>query len=130
MIPAFDRLLRVLSLRVRSVVARDTVERELDDELSDHIEQEIIQNMQLGMSREVARTAALRSMGGLAFRKEQVRDTRGTRWLDEFLGDVRFAIRGIKRAPGFSFTVVLTLTLGIGANTTMFTLLRGTLLKP
>ena len=69
-------------------------------------------------------------MGGVEFRKEQMRDTRGTRWLDELVGDLRFAIRGIRRAPGFSVTIVLTLTLGIGANTTMFTLLRGTLLKP
>jgi hypothetical protein len=59
-----------------------------------------------------------------------MRDTHGTRWLDELVGDLRFALRGVRRAPGFSFTIVLTLTLGIGANTTMFTLLRGTLLKP
>ncbi len=124
-----DRL-RTVPLRLRSLFRRDLVERELDDELQYHLEQQIAKNVRDGMPSDEARFAALREMGGIGLRKEQMRDTHGTRWLDELIGDLRFAIRGIRRAPGFSFTIVLTLTLGIGANTTMFTLLRGTLLKP
>ncbi len=124
-----DRL-RTVPLRLRSLFRRDVVECELDDELQYHLEQQIATNIRHGMPSDEARFAALRDMGGIALRKEQMRDTHGTRWLDELVGDLRFASRGIRRAPGFSFTIVLTLTLGIGANTTMFTLLRGTLLKP
>jgi putative ABC transport system permease protein len=124
-----DRL-RTAPLRLRAFFRRDLVERELDDELQYHLEQQIAKNLRHGMPADEARYAALRDLGGVELRKEQMRDTHGTRWLDELLGDLRFALRGIRRAPGFSFTIVLTLTLGIGANTTMFTLLRGTLLKP
>src|SRR5207248_11254403 len=78
----------------------------------------------------VARTAALRALGSLEFRKEQVRATRRTRWAEELPRDVGFGVRSLRRAPGFAAAVVLTLALGIGANTAMFTLLRGTLLRP
>jgi hypothetical protein len=118
-----DRFVRIAALRLRSVFRRGDVERELDEELQYHVEQQTAENMRNGMSRDDARGAALRAIGGLEFRKEQVRDTRGTRWLDELAGDLSFAIRGLRRARGFTATVVITLALGIGANTAMFTLL-------
>ncbi|HXT14976.1 MAG TPA: ABC transporter permease [Gemmatimonadaceae bacterium] len=127
---SFDRLPRIVALRLRSLFRRDAVEQELDEELEYHIEQQTAYNIQHGMSPADARDAALRSIGGVAYRKEQVRDTRGTRWLDELIGDARFATRSLVRAHAFTATVVLTLALGIGANTAMFTLLRGTLLRP
>jgi putative ABC transport system permease protein len=124
-----DRLVRIVALRWRSLVHRDAVERELDDELRYHLEMQVAENIRCGMTPDAARDAATRALGGLGFRKEQVRDTRGTRSIEELVGDLRFALRGIRRAPAFSGTVVLTLALGIGANTAMFTLLRGTLFK-
>jgi hypothetical protein len=125
-----DRLLRIVALRVRTLFRRADVERDLDEELRYHLERQTEENVRQGMPRDTARAAALRALGGIEYRKEQVRDTRGTRWLEEFAGDVRFAVRGLRRSRGFSTAVILTLALGIGANTAMFTLLRGTLLRP
>lgn len=124
-----ERLLRVIPLRIRSLFRSADVERELDEELRYHVDQQTAANVAAGMAADAARTAALRAFGGIELRKEQVRDTRGTRWLEDGLGDVRFALRSLGRARGFAVAVVLTLGLGIGANTAMFTLLRGTMLK-
>lgn len=125
-----DRLLRILALRLRTLFRRADVERDLDDELQYHLERQTEENVRQGMPLREARASALRAMGGIAYRKEQVRDTRGTRWIEEIAGDLRVAVRGLRHARGFSTAVVLTLALGIGANTAMFTLLRGTLLRP
>lgn len=127
---SIDRLYHVLALRIRTVLHRGDVERELDEELQYHIEQQVAENVRRGMAPADARTAALRALGGVEFRKEQVRDTRGTRGLEDLARDVTVALRGLRRAPGFTIAVVLTLALGIGANTAMFTLLRGALLRP
>jgi putative ABC transport system permease protein len=126
---SFDRWTHIVPLRLRSLFRRDDVERELDDELQYHVEQQTAENIRQGMTSAAARTAALRALGGVEFRKEQVRDTRGTRWLEELSGDLAFSFRSLRHARGFATTVVLTLALGIGANTAMFTLLRGTLLR-
>ncbi|HET9985722.1 MAG TPA: ABC transporter permease [Longimicrobiales bacterium] len=125
-----DRWPRIVSLRFRSLFRRSDVERELEEELEYHVEQQTAENIRQGMEPDAARRAAVRALGGIDLRKEQVRDTRGTRFVEELLRDVMFALRSLRRAPGFTTTVVLTLALGIGANTAMFTLLRGTLLRP
>jgi predicted permease len=127
---SIDRWQWIIPLRLRSLFRRNVVEQELDEELQYHIEQQTAENVRQGMMPREARTAALRALGNIEFRKEQVRDTRGTRGLEEISGDVRFAFRTLRRAPGFALTVILTLALGIGANTAMFTVLRGTLLRP
>jgi len=130
---AIDRFLRIVSLRLRSLFRRNDVEQELDEELHYHVDQQTAENMRRGMPADTARADALRAMGGMGgieLRKEQVRDTRGTRWIEELAGDARFALRSLRRARGFATAVVLTLALGIGANTAMFTLLRGTVLRP
>ncbi|HZI41250.1 MAG TPA: ABC transporter permease, partial [Gemmatimonadaceae bacterium] len=124
-----DRWLRIIPLRFRSLFHRADVERDLDDELRDHIECETRENIRRGMSPADAHAAALRRFGGVAYQKEQVRDTRGTRAIEEFAGDLVFAVRSLRRAPGFTAAVIITLGLGIGANTAMFTVLRGTLLR-
>ena len=127
---SIDRLLSIIPLRLRSLFRRDAVERDLDDELQYHVEQQTAENIRQGMPPRDAHAAAIRSLGNIEYRKEQVRDTRGTRWLEELGRDTAFGIRSLRRAPGFAVAVILTLALGIGANTAMFTLLRGTLLRP
>src|SRR5579872_3272515 len=120
----------VLRLRGRTLFRRGRVERELDAELRFHLEQQIAENLAAGMSAEEARYAAWRSVGGLEQIKEECRDMRGTSWLEELGNDVRYGLRMLRRNPGFTAAVVLTLTLGIGANTAIFTLLRAALWKP
>lgn len=124
-----ERWLRVIPLRLRSLFRRADVERELDDEMRDHLECQTQENIRRGMSLADARAEALRGFGGIAYQKDQVRDTRGTRSIEEFAGDFLFALRSLRRAPGFTVAVIVTLGLGIGANTAMFTVLRGTLLR-
>ncbi len=125
----FDRLVRIVPLRLRSLFLRADVERELDDELAYHVERQTEENIRQGMSPGEARTAALRALGGLESQKERVRDARSTRGMEDLVRDIVFALRSLRRQPGFAIAVVLTLALGIGANTAMFALLRGTLLK-
>ena len=127
---SIDRFARIVVLRFRSLFRRDEVEHELDEELQDHVERQTSENMRQGMPADAARAAALRALGSIAYRKDEVRDTRGIRWIDDLSSDMRFALRSLRRARGFSTAVVLTLALGIGANTAMFTLLRGTVLRP
>ena len=127
---SIERLFRIAQLRIRSILHRADVERELDEELRYHIERQIAENVRQGMSPAMARTAAMRSFGGFEYQKEQARDRRGTRWLEELVSDVRFSLRSVGRAPGFVSAVVLALGLGIGANTAIFSVIRGVLLKP
>ena len=127
---SIERLVRIAQLRIRSILHRADVERELDEELRYHIERQIAENVRRGMSPDAARTAALKSFGGLEYQKEQARDRRGTRWLEELVSDLRFSVRTLRRAPGFASAVVLALGLGIGANTAIFSVVRGVLLKP
>jgi predicted permease len=125
-----DRSMRTAALRLRSVFRKEAVDRELDEEFQYHLDRQTAEFMRRGMSPADAEEAARRELGNIAYHKEVARDTRGTRWFDELLGDVKFGARSLRRAPVFSLAVVATLALGIGANTAMFTLLRGTLLKP
>ena len=127
---AAARWLRIVRLRLRTLFQRADVERELDEELQYHVERQTAENVACGMSPTEARTAALRALGSLEYRKEQVRATRGTAWVDGAWRDVTQTVRYLVRNPGFTAAVVLTLGLGIGANTAMFTVLRGTLLRP
>jgi predicted permease len=127
---SIDRWLRIVPLRLRSLFRRPQVEQELDEELRYHVERQANEYVRRGLPPEEARALAQRELGNVAYYKEEVRDMRGTRWIEEIVGDVRFALRSLGRSRGFSAAVIVTLALGIGVNTAMFTLLRGTLLRP
>jgi putative ABC transport system permease protein len=116
--------------RLRSLLRKSKMESELDEELRYHIEQQTDQYTRMGMSREEARAAALKSFGGVEQAKERSRDARGVRWLEEFWQDLRYGARMLLKNPGFTLIAALSLALGIGANTAIFTWLKAFYLQP
>ena len=117
-------------LRLRSLLRGGAVERELDEELQFHLEHKIEEGIAKGLSPEEARYAAMRAMGGLEQKKEEIRATRRVNWLTDFVADVRFAIRNLQRTPGLSAFVMLTIALGIAMTAAPFSLLDALVFKP
>lgn len=108
---------------------RDRMERELDAELRDHVERQVADHVRSGMSEREARRRARIEFGGVEQIKEICRDARGTRWLDEIWQDLRSAVRSLRAAPIVTSVVVLSLAMGIGANTAIFSLVNSLLLR-
>jgi macrolide transport system ATP-binding/permease protein len=117
-------------LRLRSILRRSRVEQELEEELQFHLEHKIEEGIAHGLSPKEARLAALRAMDGLEQRKEEMRDTRRVHWLTDFVDDVRYAIRSLRRTPGLTALVVITLALGIGFTSTSFSGVDALLFRP
>src|SRR5215468_3084427 len=115
---------------VRRLIHRRRAEQELDDEIHAHLEMEIEQNVADGMSPEDARLAARRSFGSVALAKEDSRTMWGLWSLEIFWRDLRYGLRMLLKSPNITLTAVLTLALGIGANTAIFTLLDKVLIRP
>ncbi|HXJ92812.1 MAG TPA: ABC transporter permease [Terriglobia bacterium] len=118
-----------LPLRLRSLFRRNGVEQELSDELGFHLEADIAQRIAEGMTPEEARYTALRELGGVEQIKEECRDMRRVNFIDNLIQDVRYGFRMLAKSPGFTAVVILSLALGIGANTAIFTLLNAIVLK-
>jgi predicted permease len=116
--------------RLRSLIRPSRVEAELDEEIRFHIEELTAQLVARGHSPEEARAEARRSFGGVEQVKEECRDVQGLRWLWSFLADSRYGWRVIRRSPGFALLVVLSLAIGIGANTAIFSLADAALFRP
>jgi macrolide transport system ATP-binding/permease protein len=109
---------------------RPTVEHELDDELAFHLEQLVNRHVAAGLSHDEAMRRARLELGGIDQVKEAHMDARGGRLLDDLGNDLRYAVRQIRRSPGFAALAVLCLGLGIGANTSIFTALNSVLFRP
>ncbi|MGC2658471.1 MAG: ABC transporter permease [Bryobacteraceae bacterium] len=124
------RLLQTIRLRLRSLVRRSEVERELDDELRYHLERQIEEGMQAGMTPREAHYAALQSIKNIEQRKEECRDMRGLSPIDNISRDLRYAVRQLRKNPAFALTAIFILALGISSTVAIFSFVEAALIKP
>jgi macrolide transport system ATP-binding/permease protein len=122
--------LYTIPLRMRSLFRRRNVEQELSEELQFHLEHKVEEGIANGLSPKESRSAAMRAMDGLEQQKERARDTRRVHWLTDFVDDVRYAIRSLRRTPGFTAFVVITLALGIGMTSGPFSMVDALIFRP
>ena len=116
--------------RVRDLLRAGDAERRLDEEVRFHLQMEAEMNEREGMTPHEARRVAATRFGGVDTHKESVRDARGFRWIDDLISDTRYAWRSLRRAAGFTSIAVVTLSMGIGVTTAVFTVFNAVLLRP
>ena len=122
--------LRGLRARLRALLRREAADRDLQAEIRMHLELEAEQNRRRGMSPAEARRQAAIAFGGVDVAREAHRDVLGIRWIEDTIADARFALRTLVRNPVLSGAAILTIALGIGANTAIFSVVNAVILRP
>ncbi|GEM_PF-157563 len=124
------RLVKMIRMRLRALFRRHSVEEDLNEELRYHVERDTEENLRAGMTPELARLQAIRSLEGIERRKEECRDARGTRWIERLTADFLYAWRQLLKQKVFSAVPVLTLALGIGATTAIYSVAKAVVFAP
>jgi predicted permease len=123
-------LIRILISRCAALFRRRRLDEDLDAELSSHVELAVEENMRRGMSAQEARTTALRGFGGITQAKEAYRTQQGLPFFEAVLNDARYGLRQLRKSPGFAVTAILTLAMGIGGMTAVFSVVEAILFRP
>ncbi len=125
-----EHWLYTIPLRVRSLFHRNRLNAELDEELRNHIDSQIADNLSRGMGPEEARLSALRTFGNPLLLRDKTRATWSWNDMEQCVRDLRVGLRTLRRSPGFAIMAILIMAIGIGANVAIFTVIRSVLLQP